>query len=70
MLLGALIISFIIYRRCKENTKKHLNSLMIISLIISLILCFAQTYNFVIDSLPLELKAQALSFGRLFEFLR
>lgn len=70
MLLGALIISFIIYRSCKENTKKHLNSLMIISLIISLILCFAQIYNFVIDSLPLELKAQALSFGRLFEFLR
>ena len=70
MLMGALIIAFVIYRRCKENTKRHLNTLMTVSLVICLILCFAQTYNFVIDSLPVDIKAQALSFGRLFEFLR
>ncbi len=70
ILLGALVISFVIYRRCKENTKRHLNTLMTVSLVICLILCFAQMYNFIIDSLPTDIKAQALSFGRLFEFLR
>ncbi len=70
LIIGALIIAFIIFEKCKSNMKTHLNKLMVCSTVISLVLNFAQIYNWikVESSLSLDWQASALSFARLFEF--
>lgn len=71
LLLGALVVSFIIYGKCSDILKKHLNRLMIISAVISFIIVFAQTYNWLAGSgISSDSKAMLLSFARLFEFWR
>lgn len=68
ILIGALTIAFTVYQKCQENTKRHLNSAMAVSALISVILAFAQTYNWVFDSMAEGWRETALAFGRLFEF--
>ena len=72
MILGALIISFLIYSRCKENTQRHLNSVMIGAGILSLAMNFVQLWSYnPPDSLfPIDWQAKAMTFARLFEFWR
>ncbi|MGN0622125.1 MAG: hypothetical protein ACI4I9_09680 [Porcipelethomonas sp.] len=72
IIIGALIICFIVYEKSKENTKKHLNKLMIFSGFLSLVMNFVQIYSYL---KPAEIfiqkwQANVLSFGRLFEFWR
>ncbi|MBP0967441.1 MAG: hypothetical protein J5722_07395 [Oscillospiraceae bacterium] len=72
MILGALLICFLIYDRCKENTKRHLMKVMTAAGLISLVMNFIQVRTYV-DPTQLgntEWQANALAFARLFEFWR
>jgi hypothetical protein len=72
IIIGALIIAFIVYEKCRDNTQRHLNKLMVLSAVICLVLNLAQTYNWigVQTYLSPEWQSDALSFARLFEFWR
>lgn len=72
IIIGALIISFIIYNKCSENMRDHLNKLMITSAVICFVLNFAQTYTWIdpLSNLPAGYQADALSLARIFEFWR
>ncbi|MDD6279028.1 MAG: hypothetical protein PUA81_04470 [Oscillospiraceae bacterium] len=69
--IGALVIAFIMYGKLCDSLKKHLCRAMAVSALISLVLCFAQIYNW-IDPLTLsaDYQSDCLSFARLFEFWR
>ncbi|MBR3446583.1 MAG: hypothetical protein IKH27_02100 [Oscillospiraceae bacterium] len=72
MILGALLICFLVYDRCKENTKRHLLKVMTAAGLISLVMNFIQVRTYV-D--PTQLgntawQANAYTFARLFEFWR
>lgn len=72
IILGALIIAFIVYDHCRENTRSHLNKFMIAAAILSLILNVGQIYSWIAPesvSAP-DWQASVLSFARLFEFWR
>ncbi|MCH5266384.1 MAG: hypothetical protein J1F02_10825 [Lachnospiraceae bacterium] len=72
LILGALIICFVVHQKCRENTKAHLNKLMIMSTIVSFVMNFIQlySYNNPITSFNIEWQAKSLAFARLFEFWR
>lgn len=72
MILGALIICFLIHQKCAENTKKHLNSLMIFAGALSLFMNFIQVYSYYVptNSYSMEWQEKAFAFARLFEFWR
>ncbi len=72
VMIGAYIIAFIVYEKCNDSMKKHLNKLMIVSAIICLVLNFSQIYMWIDPTSNLSAKYQAdvLSLGRLFEFWR
>lgn len=71
MLMGALIISFIIWQNASANTKKHLNSVMAAACILCLVLTFSQTVSWILDGdLSNGWRMSMLNFGRLFEFWR
>ncbi|MBO4878519.1 MAG: hypothetical protein J5501_10965 [Ruminococcus sp.] len=72
MILGSLIIMFVLWSRCKENTQRHINTLMIIAGIVSLIMNFVQiyTYSSPDTNFSTEWYSNVLTFGRLFEFWR
>lgn len=72
IILGALVIAFIVYDKCRENMKNHLNKIMTISGLISFILMVAQVY-YCIDpeySSSNYFADDVLSLARLFEFWR
>ncbi len=70
IILGALVISFIIWRRSQENTKVHLNTLMIASAGISLVMNFIQifTYENPLEQYNTMWQQDIVAFARLFEF--
>lgn len=71
MLMGALVISFIIWQNASANTKKHLNSVMAAACILCLVLTFSQTVSWILDGdLSNGWRMSMLNFGRLFEFWR
>ena len=72
IIIGALIVAFIVYEKCRDNTRNHLNKLMIISAVICLILNFAQTFTWIgpENYLSADWQSDALSFARVFEFWR
>ena len=72
IILGALLICFLIYDRCKENTKRHLLKVMVAAGLISLLMNFIQirTYDDPTQLGSTEWQANALTFARLFEFWR
>lgn len=72
MILGALIICFLVHQNCAENTKKHLNSLMIFAGALSLFMNFVHIYSYYIptNSYSMEWQEKAFAFARLFEFWR
>ena len=71
MLMGALIISFIIWQNSSANTKNHLNSVMAAACILCLVLTFSQTVSWILDGdLSNGWRMSMLNFGRLFEFWR
>ena len=72
IILGALLICFLVYDRCKENTKRHLLKVMTAAGLISLVMNFIQVRTYV-DPTQLgntEWQANAYTFARLFEFWR
>lgn len=69
MLMGALIIAFVIWEKAKDNTKRHLNSLMVFAGVVCLVLVSSQTICWILDGTLSESgKMSILNFGRLFEF--
>ena len=72
MILGSLVIMFVLWARCKENTQRHINILMIIAGIVSLAMNFVQlyTYSSPETNFPVEWQSKIMTFGRLFEFWR
>lgn len=72
LIIGALIICFIIYDKCRENTQKHLNKLMIGSGLLCLIMNFIQVYSYLnpVEKFNTVWQANILEFSRLFEFWR
>lgn len=71
ILIGALAIAFIMYGRCSQTLKRHLNRLMLLSAGICLVLSFGQVYNWISEGgMSVQWKAMITSFGRLFEFWR
>ena len=71
LLMGALIISFIIYNKAGANTRKHLNKVMAAACLVCLVLTFAQTVGWIMDGdLSNRWRMSLLAFGRLFEFWR
>lgn len=72
VMIGAYIIAFIVFNRCNESMKKHLNKLMIVSAILCLALNFSQIYMWInpTEALSGDYQADMLSLGRLFEFWR
>lgn len=72
IVIGALIISFIIYNRCSDPVKNLLNKIMVVSAFICFIFTFAQTYNWINPTWVYtdQAAAEAMSFERLFEFWR
>ena len=72
IILGALLICFLIFDRCKENTKRHLMKVMTAAGLISLVMNFIQVRTYVDPTLlgNTEWQANAFTFARLFEFWR
>lgn len=72
IILGALIICFISYQNCAENTKRHLNNLMIFSGFVSLLMNFVQMYSYCNPTslYCIQWQENALAFARIFEFWR
>jgi len=72
LILGSLVIMFVIWERCKENTQRHINTLMIGAGIVSLVMNFVQVYTYSSPAtlFPAEWQAKVMTFGRLFEFWR
>lgn len=72
IVIGALIIAFVIYSKRSDETKNHLNKIMIASTFICAILAFAQTYGYInpIGSYSKEWTETIMSIQRLFEFWR
>ena len=72
MVLGALLICFAVYDRCKENTKRHLVKLMTGACALSLAMNYIQIYSYVNPTMlsGTDGQARALAFARLFEFWR
>lgn len=68
ILIGALVVAFTLYQKCQENTKRHLSTAMAVSSVLSVLLVFAQTYNWVLGSMSQQWQANAHAFARLFEF--
>lgn len=72
ILIGALVIAFTIYNKRSDETKDHLNKLMIVSAFICAMLSFAQTYSYInpLGYYSKEWIETLMSFQRLFEFWR
>ena len=72
IILGSLVIMFSLWSRCKENTQRHLNTLMIGAGIVSLAMNFVQNYTYLSPSTNFtpDWQAYTLSFARLFEVWR
>ncbi len=73
MVLGALCIAFVIYSRCKDNTKRYLNTVMTVALLVSLLLNFGYVYSGLAvteGGLSPAWTADVLSVARQFEFWR
>ena len=72
LILGALIIAFIVYEKCSDNIKEHLNKLMIASAVVSFVLNFGQVFSWSVkeNALSPDWYAAAMSFARAFEFWR
>ena len=70
MITGAMIICFIIHNNCRENTKIHLNKMLIFSMGVSVVMNMAQLWSYITppEQFSVEWQAKALSFARLFEF--
>lgn len=70
MITGAMIICFIIHNSCRENTKIHLNKLLVASVGLSVVMNTAQLWSYInpAEQFSTEWQAKALSFARLFEF--
>lgn len=72
ILIGAYIVAFIVYEHARENTRAHLNTLMVAAAVVCLVLNVGQIYSWIA---PESIAAPAwqsdvLSFARLFEFWR
>lgn len=72
LILGSLIIMFVLWERSKENTQRHINTLMIGAGIVSLAMNFVQVYTYSSPEtlFPVDWQAKVMTFGRLFEFWR
>lgn len=72
IVIGALVIAFVIYNKRTDETKNHLNKIMIISTFICAVLSSAQTYSYIspINNYSKEWVETLMSFQRLFEFWR
>ncbi len=68
ILIGAFAIAFAMYQKSSVQIKKIADSLLIISLIICISTNFSTVYEFVYNNSSTLIKAELLSFGRLFEF--
>lgn len=70
IITGALVICFVVYAGCAENTKIHLNRLMTASVMLSILMNTAQLWSYIKpeECFSVQWQANALSFARLFEF--
>ncbi len=74
MIFGAFVILFTLNRKLSLPMKKMMHIIFIASAVISVIINFSLTYEFVLDygknlnGVPIDKRSAILSFGRLFEF--
>ena len=74
MIFGAFVILFTLNRKLSLPMKKMMHIIFIASAVISIIINFSLTYEFVLDygknlnGVPIDKRSSILSFGRLFEF--
>lgn len=74
MIFGAFAVIFTLYGKVNMTNKNIINKVFLISAIVSVIINFALTYEFVLDygnslgGIPMDIRSDMVSFGRLFEF--
>lgn len=74
MIFGAFAVLFVLYGKMNITKKRIMNKVFLVSAIIAVIINFALTYEFVLDygnslgGIPMEIRSDMVSFGRLFEF--
>ncbi len=70
IIIGAYTVAFVIFEKSKDNTKKHLNKIMVVSAFVCLVLNFIQMYEWINPEylISKEWLAEWNSFARLFEF--
>ena len=74
MIFGAFAVLFSLYGKINSTNKRIIDKIFLISAIVSVIINFALTYEFVLDygnslgGIPMDIRSDMVSFGRLFEF--
>lgn len=74
MIFGAFAVLFALYGKMNITKKRIMNKVFVASAVIAVIINFALTYEFVLDygnslgGIPMEIRSDMVSFGRLFEF--
>lgn len=74
MIFGAFAVLFSLYGKINSTNKRIIDKIFLISAIASVIINFALIYEFVLDygnslgGIPMDIRSDMVSFGRLFEF--